>query len=151
MTVNPDTRPLRLHRSTWSFVQRQASIIVRAYATYEPLKTFFYLALPFILVGLILFARLGILYLEGDVTRGSNIQSLILGATALLLGGLIFLFGILADRIGEDRRLMEEILYQIRTQQVGMEEMGGREEREGKGAREGRDVEELKELTPRNR
>jgi glycosyltransferase involved in cell wall biosynthesis len=137
VTVNPDTRPSRLHRSTWSFVQRQASIIVRAYATYEPLKTFFYLALPFLLVGLILFIRLGLLYLQGDVTRGSNIQSLVLGATSLMLGGLISLFGILADRIGDDLRLMEEVLYQIRTQQVGMDEV--RQELRGREVGEGRE------------
>jgi hypothetical protein len=117
--VNPDTRPSRLHRGSWSFVKRQASIIVRTYATYEPLRTFFYLALPFLLVGLVLFARVAILYFEGELSRGSNVQSLVVAATSLLLGGLIALFGILADRVGDNRRLMEEILYQIKLQQVG--------------------------------
>ncbi len=119
ITVNPDTRPSRLHRGNWGFVKRQAGIIVRTYATYEPLKTFFYLALPFLLVGLVLLGRLGLLYLAGEIERGSHVQSLVIGATALMLGGLIFLFGILADRIGDNRRMMEEVLYQIRAQQVG--------------------------------
>ena len=119
ITVNPDTRPSRLHRGNWNFVKRQASIVVRTYASYEPLKTFFYLALPFLLVGLVLLGRLAWLFLAGHMDRGSNVQSLVVGATALMLGGLIFLFGILADRVGDNRRLMEEILYRLRAQEVG--------------------------------
>lgn len=120
ITVNPDTRPSRLHRGNWNFVKRQASIVVRTYASYEPLKTFFYLALPFMLVGLMLLGRLAWLFLAGQMDRGSNVQSLVLGATSLILGGLIFLFGILADRVGDNRRLMEEILYRLRAQEVGI-------------------------------
>ncbi|MCW5852521.1 MAG: glycosyltransferase family 2 protein [Anaerolineae bacterium] len=119
ITVNPDTRPSRLHRGNWNFVKRQASIIVRTYASYEPLKTFFYLALPFVLVGLTLLGRLAWLFLAGHMDRGSNVQSLVVGAMSLILGGLIFLFGILADRVGDNRRLMEEILYRLRAQEVG--------------------------------
>lgn len=119
ITVNPDTRPSRLHRGNWNFVKRQASIIVRTYASYEPLKTFFYLALPFVLVGLALLGRLAWLFLAGHMDRGSNVQSLVVGAMSLILGGLIFLFGILADRVGDNRRLMEEILYRLRAQEVG--------------------------------
>ena len=50
--------------------------------------------------------------------RGSHTQSLVAGATALILGGVIFLFGILADRVGDNRRLMEEILYRVRVQNI---------------------------------
>lgn len=117
--VNADTRPSRLHRGNWNFVKRQAGIIVRTYATYEPLKTFFYIALPFLLIGLGLLLRIGWLFMVGDLNRGSNVQSLVLGATSLTIGGLIFLFGVLADRVGDNRRLMEEILYRQRAQQIG--------------------------------
>lgn len=116
--VNPVTRPSRLHRGTWDFVKKQAATIVRAYATYEPLKTFFYLAVPFAVVGVVAFGRLGWLYLAGRMTRASNIQSAIVGATALILAFLIFLIGLLADRIGDNRRLMEEILYRQRKQEL---------------------------------
>ncbi len=118
VSVNPDTRPSRLHRGNWNFVKRQAGTIVRTYATYEPLKTFFYIALPFLLVGILLMARLGVLWLQGEMERGSHTQSLVAGATALILGGVIFLFGILADRVGDNRRLMEEILYRVRVQNI---------------------------------
>ncbi|MFN8483720.1 MAG: glycosyltransferase family 2 protein [Anaerolineae bacterium] len=119
VSVNPHTRPSRLHRGNWNFVKRQAGTIVRTYATYEPLKTFFYLALPFLLVGVVLLARIAVLWLQGEMQRGSHTQSLVAGATALILGGVIFLFGILADRVGDNRRLMEELLYRARAQTVG--------------------------------
>ncbi|MFN8474689.1 MAG: glycosyltransferase family 2 protein [Anaerolineae bacterium] len=119
VSVNPDTRPSRLHRGNWNFVKRQAGTIVRTYATYEPLKTFFYLAVPFLLIGAVLLARIAVLWLQGEMERGSHTQSLVAGATAFILGGVIFLFGILADRVGDNRRLMEELLYRMRAQDVG--------------------------------
>jgi glycosyltransferase involved in cell wall biosynthesis len=116
--VNATYRGSKLHRGNWDFVKRQAATIVRTYATYEPLKTFFYLALPFALIGLVLYGRLVVLWLTGQFTRGSNVQSLIAGATALILAFLIFLIGLLADRIGDTRRLMEEILYRQRKAEL---------------------------------
>jgi glycosyltransferase involved in cell wall biosynthesis len=116
--VNATSRSSRLHRGNWDFVKRQAATIVRTYATYEPLKTFFYLALPFAFVGLVLYARLAVLWLTGQFTRGSNVQSLVAGATALILAFLIFLIGLLAELISYNRRLMEEILYRQRKAEL---------------------------------
>jgi len=112
-------RKSKLHRGDWDFVKRQAATIIRTYVSYEPLKTFFYLAAPFLLVGVLLLGRIGMLYLAGEMTRGSNVQSLIVGVTALIIGFLILLFGILADRIGDNRRLLEEILYHVRLSSFG--------------------------------
>ena len=108
------TRPSKLHRGSWHFVKRQGATIVRAYATYEPLKTFFYLSLPFLLVAAILFARLFIIFITRDFSLPGNVQSLIVAVMALIVGFLVMIFGLLADRIGESRRLMEEILYRLR-------------------------------------
>jgi glycosyltransferase involved in cell wall biosynthesis len=115
--TNP-TRPSRLHRGNWNFVKRQGATIVRAYATYEPLKTFFYLSLPFLLVGGVLLVRLAIRFVEQDFSLPGNLQSLFIGVAALIIGFLILLFGLLADRIGDNRRLMEEILYRLRAQEI---------------------------------
>ncbi len=116
--TNMVTRPSRLYRGTWEFVKKQAATIVRTYATYEPLKTFFYLALPFAVVGVVAFGRIGWLYITHRLTRASNIQSAIVGATTLIIAFLIFLIGLLADRIGDNRRLMEEILYRLRKEEL---------------------------------
>ncbi len=49
ITTNPVHRPSKLHRGNWDFVKQQAATIVRTYVTYEPLKTFTYIAAPFLL------------------------------------------------------------------------------------------------------
>lgn len=117
ITTQP-TRPSKLHRGTWHFVKRQAATIVRAYATYEPLKTFFYLSMPFFLLGTILFVRLAIIFVSQSFSLPGNVQSLIVSVLALLVGFLVMIFGLLADRISESRRLMEEVLYRLRREEL---------------------------------
>lgn len=122
--TNPVRRASKLHRGNWDFVKRQAAIIARTYATYEPLKTFTYLALPFLLLGVILLGRAVYVFLAWKLINdypASNYQSLIGGGVALILGFVIFLFGILADRIGSNRRLEEELLYRLRAQEAADE------------------------------
>ena len=117
ITTNP-TRPSKLHRGSWHFVKRQGATIVRAYATYEPLKTFFYLSLPFVGVAAILFVRLIIIFARNNFALPGNLQSLIVAVMALIVGFLVMIFGLLADRIGESRRLLEEILYRQRRDEA---------------------------------
>lgn len=112
--ARPTPRPSRLHQGIWDFIKRQGATLVRVYAAYEPLKTFFYLSLPFWLIGLVLFLRLAWFFVaEGFALRG-HLQSLIVAVMSTILAFLIFLFGLLADRIGDNRRLLEEILRRIR-------------------------------------
>ncbi|MFL5626090.1 MAG: glycosyltransferase family 2 protein, partial [Ktedonobacteraceae bacterium] len=122
--VNTVNRPSRLHDGNWNFIKRQAAIIARTYATYEPLKTFSYLAAPFLLIGLGLLGRAFYVYLARkfiDNYPGDNFQSLTIGGVMLILGFVIFLFGIIADRIGGVRRVSEEQLYRLRAQGVADE------------------------------
>ena len=115
--TNP-TRPSKLHRGSWHFIKRQGATIVRAYATYEPLKTFFYLSVPFWLIAFLLFARLLIIFVRQDFALPGNVQSLIIAVMALIVGFLVMIFGLLADRIGDTRRLMEEVLYRLRREEL---------------------------------
>jgi glycosyltransferase involved in cell wall biosynthesis len=115
-TVN---RPSRLHNGNWNFIKRQAAIIARTYATYEPLKTFSYLATPFLLIGIALLCRAFYVFLARKFINNypeDNFQSLTLGGVMLILGFVIFLFGIIADRIGSVRRVNDEQLYRLRAQ-----------------------------------
>jgi hypothetical protein len=52
--TNIVTRESRLFTNNWNFIKRQAATIARTYATYEPLKSFSYLASPFLLIGVTL-------------------------------------------------------------------------------------------------
>lgn len=110
--VNPPTRPSRLQRNTWHFIKRQGATILRLYAFYEPLRTFSYLALPFLLTGLILLLRFFYFY----VTEGGagKVQSVAIGVGLCLVGVIVALFGLQADIASKHRQLTEETLYRLK-------------------------------------
>lgn len=115
--TNPPKRPSRLQRNMWHFIKAQAGTIVRIYAFYEPLRTFGYLALPFLLTGLGLWTRFGFIYLSGQ-GAGRFIQSVTIGTGLLLVGVLILLFGIQADISSKHRQLTQEMLYRLKKMDV---------------------------------
>jgi glycosyltransferase involved in cell wall biosynthesis len=121
ISTNRVERPSRLHNGNWNFMKRQAATIARTYSTYEPLKTFTYLAAPFLLAGIIFLGRALYVFIMRQLVNNfpeTNEQALTIGGTALTLGFVIFMFGILADRLGGNRRLIEEVLYRIRREQA---------------------------------
>ena len=113
--TNPPTRPSRLQRSTWHFIKSQASTILRVYAFYEPLRTFSYLAAPFVTAGIFLILRF-LYYYFFTVERGIGrfSQSVTLGTGLFLVGIIVLLFGIQADIAGKHRQLTQETLYRLR-------------------------------------
>jgi len=112
------TRPSRLHRGNWNFIKRQAATIVRTYATYEPLKTFFWISIPFFLISFILFIRFVILYIIENFATTGHLHSIVVAGVALIAGFLVVIFGLLADRLGDNRRLLDEILYRMRKEEL---------------------------------
>lgn len=124
INTNRVERPSRLHQGNWNFIKRQAATIARTYSTYEPLKTFTYMAAPFLLAGVLFLGRAIYVYIMRQLVNNfpeTNEQSLAVGGTALTLGFIIFLFGIIADRLGGNRRLIEEVLYRVRREQAETE------------------------------
>jgi len=59
-----------------------------------------------------------VIFIRQDFALPGNVQSLIVAVMALIVGFLVMIFGLLADRIGESRRLMEEILYRQRRDET---------------------------------
>ncbi len=119
ITTRETKRPSRLHRGNFNFVKRQGATIIRTYAQYEPLKTFSYLAFPFLLIGAFLLLRFMFYYLiEPGDTFQRYLQSVIIGGTFMLVGVLTFFIGILADLSGNNRRINEEVLYRLRNLEV---------------------------------
>jgi glycosyltransferase involved in cell wall biosynthesis len=116
--VNPQFRASRLIRNNWSYVKASAATILRLYAFYEPLRTFFYLSVPFFTVGAVLLGRFVFYYLAGERGIGRFLQSLFVGGTAVVIGVLIVILGILADLSAANRRLSEETLYQLRKREL---------------------------------
>jgi glycosyltransferase involved in cell wall biosynthesis len=117
------TRPSRLHRGALHFIVRQAGVLVRTYVTYEPIKTFFGLATPFLVVGLFLIGRVVAIALS----RGgqfANVPSLIIGTISLLIALFFIMTGVLADRIRDNRSMLEEVLYLVRRQRMTSRDLG---------------------------
>lgn len=124
ISTNFTRRPSKLHRGNWHFIKRQAAIIARSYATYEPLRTFTYIAAGFFLVGGAFLARAAYVFIgrRFGVVEAANEQSLIVGSVLVLMALVAFLIGLLADRVGGVQRLEEELLYRVRAMQVSEEE-----------------------------
>ena len=111
--VNPTTRPSRLFKSKRQYVRRAAGTIARVYAMHEPLRVFALPAALFAAAGLFLFARFGWFL----VTSGGSghVQSLIIGAVALLMAMQLVMLGVLADLLRANRVIAERTLRRVRA------------------------------------
>jgi len=111
--TNAPTRPSRLMKNMLHFLSNSGTTIVRSYALYRPLRVFSTLGILSIIGGLIICVRFLYFYIINQGTVG-HIQSLILAAILLIVGFQILLIGLLADLIGSNRKMMEEVLYRVR-------------------------------------
>ena len=110
--TNPKTRPSRLIRSIPHYLANSSATILRAYTMYRPLRVFTFLGGLMISLGLIGTGRFLYFYFTGS--GAGHIQSVIMSAVLLILGFQILLIGLLADLIGFNRRILEEVLYRVR-------------------------------------
>jgi hypothetical protein len=122
--VNQPTRDSRLIKSNWSYVKHSAATILRLYAFFEPLWTFSYICLPFVMAGLFALARFLYFYSTGQTGIGRHVQSLVVGRTLLTLGFLLFILGVVADLIAANRALIEETMYRIKRMEVAKSDSG---------------------------
>jgi glycosyltransferase involved in cell wall biosynthesis len=110
--TNPQTRPSRLIRSIPHYLAYSGSTIVRSYTMYRPLRVFTILGSIFIIAGLALAGRFLYFYIIGQ--GSGHLQSVILAAIFLIVGFQVLLIGLVADLIGFNRKILEELLYRVR-------------------------------------
>jgi glycosyltransferase involved in cell wall biosynthesis len=110
--TNPPTRPSRLYRGIGTYLRKSIATIFRVYTLYKPLKTFFAIGSLLMFAGILLGGRFLWYFAQGD--RGGHIQSLILTAVFLIVGFQTWLIALLADLIGVNRRLAEDVLIRVR-------------------------------------
>ena len=116
--TNPRTRDSRLFDSVFSYIKRSSATIVRIYAMYEPLKVFSYIGVAVFGVGFIIALRFVYLYLTSFTGGGRYIQSLIFAAVLMIVGFQVVLIGLLADVMSANRKLLEDVLYRVRTIEI---------------------------------
>lgn len=118
VATNPRTRESRLFDSIFSYVKKSTATIVRIYASYEPLKVFSYIGLTIFGVGFLVSLRFLYYYFTG--TGLGHLQSLILSSVLMIVGFQIVLIGLVADLIGGSRKLLEDLIYRVRTLELGL-------------------------------
>jgi len=113
VVTNAKTRESRLFRSTRQHVFRSGAAIVRSYIMYKPYVIFGWVAVAFVVLGLLPFVRYAVLLAVGDPGRG-HVQSLLVGAVLMILAFLSVMLGIISDLIRTNRILIEATLEHTR-------------------------------------
>jgi glycosyltransferase involved in cell wall biosynthesis len=116
ISVNPRTRESRLFGSIFSYIKRSGATIVRIYVMYEPLKVFTYLGLTIGFAGFLLAVRFGYYVTRFEGFRHTN--SLIAAAVLIIVGFMVLVIGLLADVTAANRKLLEDLLYRVRTMEL---------------------------------
>ncbi len=116
--TNPRVRPSRLFDSLFAYVKASGATIVRIYAMYEPLKVFSYIGGAIFTIGLAITARFIYYYLTG--TGRGHVQSLIIAAVLMIVGFPVLLIGLVSDMISGNRKLLEDLMYRIRSLELDL-------------------------------
>jgi glycosyltransferase involved in cell wall biosynthesis len=111
--VNKDMRPSRLLKSIPAYIQKSVSTIVRIFAVYRPFRFFMSLGILLFSIGLLIGFRFLILFFKDQSTQG-HIQSLILASIFIGMGFQTIIIAFIADLIGVNRSLLEDIQYRLR-------------------------------------
>ena len=110
--TNPELRESRLFHSIWGYVKKSVLTIFRALMMYKPLYCFSIVAVVPSLIGLLIGIRFMVFYFMG---RGAgHTQSLMLACTLLIIGFITFVIGMLADVISANRKILEDVQYQVK-------------------------------------
>ncbi|MEQ8757342.1 MAG: glycosyltransferase family 2 protein [Coleofasciculus sp. G1-WW12-02] len=114
--TNDYLRPSRLVKSIPAYIQRSILTIIRIFMTYQPLQFFTVLGTVPLGLGLILCVRWLVVF---DPDR-SRAPSLIVAAIFILIGFQLLMFGLIADLMAVNRKLLEDI--QLRRRRADIEE-----------------------------
>ena len=110
--TNPILRSSRLVKSIPSYVVRSLFTILRIFMLYKPLRFFLFLGSGPFSLGVLLGIRWLIYYFLG--TERTRIPSLILAAILILIGFQLWMFGLVADLMAANRRMLEEMQLRLR-------------------------------------
>lgn len=111
--TNPVQRESRLFRSIPEFLLRSGVATLRSYAMYHPFRVFATAGLLLMGIGSIAFARFLYLYFWLQTATG-HVQSLVIGGALIAVGCGLLVLSVLADLVGTNRRLLEELLHHQR-------------------------------------
>lgn len=111
--TNDKTRESRLFSSMWGYIRRNALVITRVFAAYEPLRFFAFLGMILMAGAFAAFTPfLWDAIVVGDTS--GHLQSIVLGAVLTLAGVQMFALAFLADLIASHRLVSQRTLERVR-------------------------------------
>lgn len=113
--VNPQLRPSRLVKSSFSYVRKSIPTILRSYARYRPMHFFGWAATVPGVIGVILVLRWFWLRFDGD--DASRVPSLVGAAVMLLTSMLLLVFAFVADIQAAQRKTSSDVLVLLRRRE----------------------------------
>jgi glycosyltransferase involved in cell wall biosynthesis len=113
VSVNEEIRPSRLVKNIGSYIYRSVGTILRIFMIYRPGMSFFFLGLVPFVIGFLISLRWVVLYFIEEAAR-SHLPSLILSAVLMIVGFQTWLFGLFAELIATNRKLLEENKVRLR-------------------------------------
>ena len=115
--TNAELRPSRLFSSMFGYVKKSMLTIGRALMMYKPLYCFAWLTGIFGLAGAAIGIRFLVYYFSGS--GSGHIQSLILASMFIIIAVMCGVIGLLGDVISANRKLLEEIQFELRKMDYG--------------------------------
>ena len=112
--VNEDLRPSRLVKSIPSYLKRSIATIVRIFVIYRPFRFFGIIGALLFGAGFLLGLRFLYFYVSGE--GSGHVQSVILAGVLLGMGFQTFLVAFLADLLAANRKLMEDVRFQLKSE-----------------------------------
>jgi glycosyltransferase involved in cell wall biosynthesis len=110
--VNQVLRPSRLIKNVFGYIRLSALTIVRLFAVYQPFRFFAAIGSVCLALGTTLLVRFLYYYV---VQHGAgHIQSLVIASIFMAIGFQTLLVAFLADLIGVNRKLMEDVQYRLK-------------------------------------
>jgi len=105
----------RLITGIFEYARRGGLTILRTYRDYSPLRTFLLIGGILSLIGLVVGLRVLVhFFLTGAVSP--YIPSAILTVVLLIVGFQIMILGLIGDMVTSNRRLLEEIIYRLKSE-----------------------------------
>lgn len=115
--TNPKTRESRLFKNTFQHIKNTAATIIRVITMHEPLKVFTIVGFLFMIPGIILWLRFFYYYFSFGNASG-HLQSLFLATIFIVVGFQIGIFGLIADSIAANRKLIEKTLFILKSKSL---------------------------------
>jgi glycosyltransferase involved in cell wall biosynthesis len=116
IVTNPPTRPSRLFKNMFEHMRHSGATIIRIYTMYRPLSVFLLVGNLLIYTGILVGIRFAYFYIIGEGM--GHIQSIIFGSILVMVGVQVIMTGLVADLIGINRKLLEDILLRLKRAQL---------------------------------